>query len=275
MGAVTFSLDPNLIQVLQETLPLDVFVETGTFKGDTVEIVKDHFKQIYSIELSKEYYEQVKARFQNMHHLTLIQGDSGSSLKSIMPEIKDRPTLFWLDAHWCVAENTAGEMSQCPLLAELDAIQQLNPMSMIAIDDARLFLTTPPAPHEASDWPSFTNVVHHLFKLSNQHRLMILNDCILFFPEVIQANLEHHAYQKGIDWLTVLDKSRDYDKLLTQLIEKEKQIFEKEEQIQLLARVRQELEKTLHQYEKDHRIASSIFKCQKKLLDFFFKKEKC
>src|SRR5574337_1443085 len=135
MGAVTFSLDPKLIQVLHTSLPLNIFVETGTFKGDTVAIVKEYFKQIYSIELSKEYYEQVKNRFDNMQNLSLIHGDSANALKSIMPEIKDRSTIFWLDAHWCVAENTAGEMSQCPLLAELDAIQTLNSTSMIAIDD--------------------------------------------------------------------------------------------------------------------------------------------
>ena len=55
MGAVHFSLDTNLVKAIKSVLSLDVFVETGTFKGDTIENVKDYFTEIHSVELSEEY----------------------------------------------------------------------------------------------------------------------------------------------------------------------------------------------------------------------------
>ena len=224
MGAINFSLDLDLIKTLKNVLPLEIFVETGTFKGDTVELVKDYFNKIYSIELSHDYYQKAQTRFQNAPHITLMQGQSHELMHTLMDQIQNRPTIFWLDAHWCVAENTAGELSQCPLLAELATIPFLNPHSMIIIDDARLFLTPPPIPHEVTHWPRFADIMHSLLKLSQQHTLTILNDCILFFPISIQTHIEQYACQKGVDWLNIADKSRDYDVLLKQLIEKEAQI---------------------------------------------------
>ena len=35
MGAVHFSIDPKLVSILQQQLPLTIFVETGTFKGES------------------------------------------------------------------------------------------------------------------------------------------------------------------------------------------------------------------------------------------------
>ena len=235
-------------------------METGTFKGDTIDLIKTQFKRIHSIELSKEYYEAAINRFQDMPHIRFLHGDSGDSIRLLRDEFKDSSTLFWLDAHWCVAANTAGERSQCPLLTELKSIESLNENSVIIIDDARLFLTTVPAPHETSDWPTLTEVIQHLLNLSHQHELVVLNDCILFFPKKIKHAVHEHAYKNGIDWLTVLDKSRDYDLLLKQLIEKEEQIKEMDEQINALASICAERETELIKKEKSNQKVTEIIK---------------
>lgn len=224
MGAVTFSIDPELIQTLQNNLNLDIFIETGTFKGDALDIVKNNFKQIYSIELSQEYYQRAAERFAEYSHITILQGDSGKALGNFVSKIKNQAAVFWLDAHWCVANSTAGELSQCPLLAELNAIGNLHSDSVIIIDDARLFLATPPIPHEITQWPSFTDIIKALTHLSQSHCIMIINDCVVFYPNKIDKVVHLFAHQHGINWLSVLDKSRDYDKLLQQLIEKETEI---------------------------------------------------
>ena len=36
MGAVHFSIDPRLLARLRDLLPLKVFVETGTYEGESV-----------------------------------------------------------------------------------------------------------------------------------------------------------------------------------------------------------------------------------------------
>lgn len=214
MGAITFSIDSRLIEALKGHLPFDVFVETGTFQGNTIEIVKPYFNTIYSVELSDHYYEKAVEKFGDDPSLTLIHDDAARALKMIVPTLNPRPVIFWLDAHWCVANATAGELSQCPLLEELHAIEQLNHQSMIIIDDARLFLATPQAPHEVSNWPTFHEIIQTLFKLSCDHQLAVVNDCILFFPKTIEASIKSYACQYGIDWLDVLNRCRDTEAML-------------------------------------------------------------
>ncbi len=258
MGAVTFSINPKLVETLCAHLPLSTFVETGTFKGDTIDIVKSYFKYIYSIELSPEYYEQAKEKFEEDIAVTILQGDSAEVIKNIMPKVQEQATLYWLDAHWCVATNTAGEQSQCPLLAEIQAIKQLNANSIIVIDDARLFLTTPPKPHEITHWPSFDAVINALRQLSATHHLMVLNDCILFYPHQIALVIQAFAHEHGINWLTILDKSRDYDIVAEQL-------KHKDAIIQSLHETSQQLLKNFNEQQNmvahlRHQVSKSIFR---------------
>lgn len=242
MGAVHFSLDTNLVKAVKNVLPLKVFVETGTFKGDSIENVKDLFNEIHSVELSKEYYQFCKERFKDNPDVHLYLDSSPDFLAKIHPDLSNKSVLYWLDAHWCVAEDTAGEKSQCPLLDEIDSLNNLNDESVIIIDDARLFLSPPPSPHEISQWPDFNSVIESLKKISKTHETMILNDNILFYPASIKKAIHTYGYIHSINWLTVVDKSHDYNKLQQQLIEKEEKIIflsngliNKEESIILLS----------------------------------------
>lgn len=221
---MTFSLDPRLLQMLQTILPLDVFIETGTFMGEAVETAAPYFKEIFSVEFSPEYYQKAAEKFKNNAAINIVQGNSAEVLANIAAKAQHRPVFYWLDAHWCVADKTAGKYSQCPLLQELQVIQSLNEQSIIAIDDARLFLAPPPIPHEILHWPSFDSILKTLYNLSDKHSVIVLNDNILFVPKAIEAAFGDYAYNNGIDWLNALDKGRDYDKLLVQLQEKEELI---------------------------------------------------
>lgn len=217
MGAVTFSIDRRLIQCLQEHLPFDVFVETGTFRGETVEAVLPYFKQIYSVELSPVYYEEARQKFATHPQVSLIQGDSAQALETVLKTTQDRSVVFWLDAHWCVANATAGELSQCPLLAELKAINHLNENSMIIIDDARLFLATPQAPHEITNWPTLHEIMQTLFLLSPHHQVSIVNDCILFFPSSLIEVVKQFSHVHGVDWLDISNRCKDSEALLVKV----------------------------------------------------------
>jgi hypothetical protein len=243
MGAVHFSIDTGLIAALKKVLPLEIFVETGTFEGDTIELVRPLFPVIHSVELSEDYYRKVEKRFNDAPSVQLHLGHSAEVLRKIRPEFAGASVLFWLDAHWCVADKTAGGMSQCPLIEELDAIGTVGPQSIVLIDDARLFLCPPPFPHEITQWPRFQKVVESLTGLSNKHEIIVANDTIMYFPSSIRADVEQYVYEHATNWLTVLDKSRDYDVLLRQLKEKEKELesaVEKERMIMALHQVAEE-----------------------------------
>ena len=165
MGAVTFSLDPRLVASLQAVLPLDVLVETGTFKGDTIAEFESRFNKIVSIELSDVLWADAVKRFEQHQHVQILQGSSPEKLREHISKLQNVGVLYWPDAHWCVASDTAGELSQCPLLEELRAIGKLNNESVVLIDDARLFLAPPLAPHEISQWPSFQKIVTCLLSM--------------------------------------------------------------------------------------------------------------
>ena len=84
------------------------FFETGTYCGDMIQAVKHDFKQIYSVELSESLYKQVRLRFNNDDHISLLQGDSGKVLPETLKRISE-PCLFWLDAHYSGANTAKGD----------------------------------------------------------------------------------------------------------------------------------------------------------------------
>jgi len=201
MGAITFSLDENLAAFLARELPIQIFVETGAFHGDSLDIARRHFPDCRSVEMSPELYERVRASFAGQSNIKLHLSDSPAFLRGHREEFAARPALFWLDAHWCQADQTSGRLSQSPLLGELAAIQSLHPDSVILIDDARLYLCAPPLPHNCADWPDFHSILTVLLSLSSQHRLMVLNDVIIFFPARISAAMFDFSHHRGADWL--------------------------------------------------------------------------
>ena len=235
MGAVDFSIDAGLVAVFKTRLPLQVFVETGTFEGESIRRVRPQFDEIHSVESSTEYYTQGVSRFRDDPKIFLYLGHSPDVLRQLAPSLRNKSVLYWLDAHWCVADHAAGDSSQCPLLDELGAISRLNEQSVILIDDARLFLCPPPRPHEVSQWPSFDSILKCLRGMSPAHEVMVLNDVLVCYPAGVREALTHYAYEHSINWLTALNKSRDYNLLLAQLKEKEAVIQEKEAAIRELA----------------------------------------
>jgi hypothetical protein len=217
MGAVTFSLDPALLECLRNAIRLEVFVETGTFEGATAELAAASFLEVHSVELSEEYCQRARERLAGYSSVLLHQGESPKVLRELRPRLEGRGVLFWLDAHWCDAGETAGVDSQCPLLHELKAIGRLNDESAVLIDDARLFLCPPPGAHRAEQWPSFDAIVRQLIDLSQHHELLVFNDVICFYPRTAALPIHRFALGHGFDWLRAADKSRGYDQMLAQL----------------------------------------------------------
>ena len=166
MGAITFSLDSRLVVALQSTLPLRTFVETGTYKGETVSELEPYFDKIISVEMSESLWEAAHKRFAQYSHVQILKGESQERLDELRNELEDQGVLYWLDAHWCVDQEVTSGVSECPLLDELGSIGKLNDKSVVLIDDARLFLAPPLAPHDISHWPTFNELLGSLRELS-------------------------------------------------------------------------------------------------------------
>jgi len=167
---------PSLIK--QKTLKkngkkynLRVLVETGTAGGDMIRAMKNNFDQIFSIELSTEFFERAKSNFKKYDHITLIKGNSGEKLAELLPKISE-PILFWLDAHYS-GEGTAKGDIETPIIKELTTIfSRNNKKDVILIDDARCFDGT-------HDYPTIPQIEQLIHKNGDVFVLKIENDIIV------------------------------------------------------------------------------------------------
>ena len=217
MGAVSFSLDANLVRCLVQAVGLEVFVETGTYQGDSVANVLDLFGEIHSIELSGELFQKASRRFADHSFVTIYRGASAKILQQLREKLEGRAVLFWLDAHGCCGEGTAGKDFQSPLIEELLALDTLNDRSVLLIDDARYYLSPlPPESNGPEDGPCFQEVLTALQSLSRNHEIMVMDDVLLFFPASIREPIRTYAREHATDLLGIMHKTRDYDNLQTQ-----------------------------------------------------------
>jgi|ERR1700722_1450343 hypothetical protein len=110
---------------------LNVLVEGGTNLGNMINVQKNRFREIYSIERDDYLAARAKRKFAGCPNVHLFHGDSGEVLPGIVRGLKE-PALFWLDAHWG-AESA-------PIRRELDCIYR-HPVRdhVLLIDDARYF----------------------------------------------------------------------------------------------------------------------------------------
>jgi glycosyltransferase involved in cell wall biosynthesis len=211
VGAVHFSVDLALVQLLRDSLSAVVFIESGTFHGDTVFAVKDLFQEVYSIENSPVLFERASRRFERSRNVKLLLGESPVELRKLGQRFVADATVFFLDAHWCGAEGVISGGPECPLLDELHAIHTLNSSSVIIIDDARLFLSAPPLPHDPTEWPNLGQVLDALRALSNDHDVTVIDDCIIFYPLAIGCQIREFSREQGVDTLKLMARYRALD----------------------------------------------------------------
>jgi hypothetical protein len=117
---------------------LRIFVETGTFRGETIEFLVPEMDEIHSVELSDELHAAAVQKFEGQTKVRLRQGDSGTVLPKIVDGLT-KPALIWLDAHYS-AKVTAHGPEETPILAELRTVFGCSQARhVILIDDAREF----------------------------------------------------------------------------------------------------------------------------------------
>lgn len=222
MGAFFFSIDQKLLDLFADAKSFRNFVETGTFRGDTAKFASTRFEKVWTVEASKKLYREAKQRLHAAENISIELSDSPIWLQRICKDHLDGNTVFWLDAHWCSAKSTEGFISQCPLLSELDAIEKLKPNDVILIDDARLYLTKPAPPHESSDWPTLTEVIEGLRRLSEVHEIRVVNDVLIFFPSEFRGLIDSYSDKYGRDLIELIWKSKEFDLIAVEFARKQK-----------------------------------------------------
>jgi hypothetical protein len=156
------SVKQAAIRQLAEQYGTRIFVETGTFRGDMVEAMKQRFDRLYSIATTP--------------HVEILFGDSGEKLKEIMPRLTG-PSLFWLDGHFSGGDTAKG-LEETPVMAELNHILDAPDLGhVIIVDDARLFGVDPA-------YPTISAMTEAVLRRRPNLEVSVADDAIRFVPTV-------------------------------------------------------------------------------------------
>lgn len=146
------------------------FVETGSYLGDTIEVSRQQFEKVLSVELSEQLYSFCSWRFRKDSNVSLFLGDSSQVLPQMLDLIDGR-ALFWLDGHYSGGSTALGKYV-CPLIFELAAIAKHKRNDhIILIDDARLFGVDP-------GYPTLQEAQASLLLINSNYQISVVDDII-------------------------------------------------------------------------------------------------
>jgi hypothetical protein len=117
------------VDIVTNTQP-QAIVETGTFLGDTTELMSQTGLPVFTFELNPRNFGYVRARFWRKPNVKLLHGDSRTGLRRLfdgdLRSLSTSTLFFYLDAHW---------NDDLPLAEEIDIIFSRCPRAVVMIDD--------------------------------------------------------------------------------------------------------------------------------------------
>jgi hypothetical protein len=184
MGLVFAGLPDWILEFVENETRIQLAIETGTFLGESAQMLSGSFETVYTIEAAPELFHHSTKRFLENKKVTVFLGSSLNVLPDLMTTL-NVPAFYWLDAHYS-GDVTSGESQPCPLLSEIRIISTQDKFdeSIVVIDDARLF----GGPHDLAPtmhgWPRLYEVLDNLERVNK--KTFVIDDVIVGIP----VNLE-------------------------------------------------------------------------------------
>jgi hypothetical protein len=142
------------MKVLSTAKDVDVWIETGTYVGQTTEFLGKSGLKVISIEPSRELANAATFRLKNYSNIKIVNALSeevlGDQINSLPTSVKH--IAFWLDGHYSDGSTHLGPV-ETPIKRELELIEsELQRFSCVTIfiDDFRCFV------EGYNDYPSAT-----------------------------------------------------------------------------------------------------------------------
>ncbi len=156
----------RMVEKTVEALDIQVFVETGTYKGATALWAASVFRDVYTIDINPRMQSSAieAAKRSGVKNIHAILGDSGDVLSSLLPRKIHELALFWIDAH--------DDKHRPPIREELAAIVPHPYDHIIFIDDARLFVL-----QNLVEWPSLGELRRRL----DGYTMVLVHDAIMAY----------------------------------------------------------------------------------------------
>jgi hypothetical protein len=143
--------------LLRNGFPAATWVETGTFLGQTTELLSRHAARVYSIEPEPKLFARAQKLFVSRKHVEVLNGTSENVFPELLPRING-DVNFWLDGHYSAGITFKG-LQDTPILDELACISRnIDRFDRVCvlIDDIRCFN---PSLKEYSSYPSLDTLV--------------------------------------------------------------------------------------------------------------------
>jgi hypothetical protein len=125
----------HTVREYAERFGVRVLVEAGTYYGEMVAAMRNHFDEIYSVEYDHALAARAQKKFSRSPHIHIVEGDSQQKIPEIVRSLR-APALFWLDAGYYGWAGLQGDRQR--LTTELEAIlRESRYRHVILMDDAR------------------------------------------------------------------------------------------------------------------------------------------
>ena len=134
---------PDLIKrqcLLRNGIADACWIETGTYLGETTDLLRQHSKRVISIEPEPTLFQNAQAKFAGITNVEIINGLSEEVFPQLLPTLTG-DINFWLDGHTSLHNTFQGPLDT-PIVEELNCISaNLAHFGKVAIliDDIRLF----------------------------------------------------------------------------------------------------------------------------------------
>jgi hypothetical protein len=179
-------LSPEIMAELTKKFQLSVFVETGTYLGNTTAAAVQFFKELHTIELSPDLAQKAAQRFANLARVHVHQGDSADRLGGILNQLSGAP-LIWLDGHYSEGITSCGRKNT-PIIDELKSID-LSGISnaVILIDDLRMFDAREAKagdPPSLAGYPSIQELHRLVASMQEKYEMFVYGDVALILPGI-------------------------------------------------------------------------------------------
>ena len=158
-----------------------IWIETGTYLGQTTKALSKDALKVYTIEPDLFLFKNASNYFKNTSHIEVINHTSEFYLPTLLLSISGNVN-FWLDGHYSAGNTFKGEI-ETPIELELSAISEhLSKLDKVAIfiDDVRCFKKSD---GDDSQYPSLNYLVDwakaHDFHWIIEHDIFIAKNYLL------------------------------------------------------------------------------------------------
>jgi len=128
-----------------------VFVESGTYLGDTVEALRPHVDRVVSVEIEPELHARAVARFASAPGVEILCGDASDHLPRVLAELA-QPALVWVDGHFSGGVTGRGVEDEPAVTILTRLASAARPGTTLLVDDLRMF-------GDDAAWPTLEELV--------------------------------------------------------------------------------------------------------------------